>query len=99
MRIGAVSHENLGSNPRANAVVNPARLNLLREAALGEVGGISRRPQIVRARFPFDALAALTRSGQALVPLVKARDFGMTPSDAFIGARKLDHFAAGPTRW
>jgi hypothetical protein len=34
----------------------------------------------MRARSPFDALTAFACSGQALVPLVKARDFGMTPA-------------------
>ena len=34
---------------------------------------------VLRARFPLDFFAALSRSGQALAPLVKARGFGMTP--------------------
>jgi hypothetical protein len=33
---------------------------------------------VLRARSPFDALAVLACSGQALAPLVKARGFGMT---------------------
>jgi len=34
-------------------------------------------------RSPFDALATLTYSGQALAPLVKTRGFGMTPTVDF----------------
>ena len=33
----------------------------------------------LHARSPFDALASLACSGQALGPLVKARAYGMTP--------------------
>jgi hypothetical protein len=33
----------------------------------------------LRTRSPFDALAMLACSGQALAPLVKARGLGMTP--------------------
>jgi hypothetical protein len=38
----------------------------------------SQRPVPPHARSPFDALAALTCSGQALGPLVQTRAFGMT---------------------
>ena len=34
----------------------------------------------IRARFPFDAFAALTCSGLALGPLMRTRAFGMTQS-------------------
>jgi len=44
--------------------------------------GLLRPFYLLHARSPFDALATLACSGQALAPPVKARGFGMTHGSA-----------------